>query len=268
MPPAGLSGRYPSPPPVLAVNPEDREEIPPVARQLPTDRMPPRQRGTRAKRECRVGTRSVGSATRVKSRQWGHRWAASHVRGWGMAETGQRFTLHARSWNIPRIIGYPAGLRWNRETQSHPRLAGLAGMRRTRYASAIRGADAVLKSANEAEDQTVLSRLAAVLEAPDPDFAIVIPCPGEITSDHPEACTCRSNSYPGAPNSRRGRRPLGRPKQPARGHAAGCTHGRFSRRAAEPDPQEPVVERRWVRASRRSVRKLVRLRWGRSPWSC
>lgn len=41
--------------------------------------------------------------------------------------------------------------------------------------SAIRGADAVLKSANEAEDQTALSRLAAVLEAPDPDFAIVIP---------------------------------------------------------------------------------------------
>ena len=33
-----------------------------------------------------------------------------------MAETGQRFTLHARSWNIPRIIGYPAGLRWNRES--------------------------------------------------------------------------------------------------------------------------------------------------------
>lgn len=29
--------------------------------------------------------------------------------------------------------------------------------------------------ANEAEDQTALSRLAAVLEAPDPDFAIVIP---------------------------------------------------------------------------------------------
>jgi hypothetical protein len=28
-------------------------------------------------------------------------------------------------------------------------------------------------------------------------------------ADHPEACTCRSNSYPGAPNSRRGRRPLG-----------------------------------------------------------
>lgn len=41
--------------------------------------------------------------------------------------------------------------------------------------SAIRGADAVLKFANEAEDQTALSRLAAVLEAPDPDFAIVIP---------------------------------------------------------------------------------------------
>jgi hypothetical protein len=30
--------------------------------------------------------------------------------GWGMAETEQRFTLHARSRNIARIIGYPAGL--------------------------------------------------------------------------------------------------------------------------------------------------------------
>jgi hypothetical protein len=42
------------PAPVLSVNPEDREEIPSVARQLPTDRMPPRQRGPRAKRKCRV----------------------------------------------------------------------------------------------------------------------------------------------------------------------------------------------------------------------
>jgi hypothetical protein len=36
--------------------------------------------------------------------------AASYLRGWGMAETEQRFTLHARSRNIARIIGYPAGL--------------------------------------------------------------------------------------------------------------------------------------------------------------
>jgi hypothetical protein len=41
--------------------------------------------------------------------------------------------------------------------------------------SAMRCADAAMKLANEAQDQTVLSRLAAVLEAPDPDFAIVIP---------------------------------------------------------------------------------------------
>jgi hypothetical protein len=32
------------------------------------------------------------------------------VRGWGAAETEQRFTLYARSRNIARIIGYPAGL--------------------------------------------------------------------------------------------------------------------------------------------------------------
>jgi hypothetical protein len=32
------------------------------------------------------------------------------MRGWGMVETEQRFTLHARSRNMARIIGYPAGL--------------------------------------------------------------------------------------------------------------------------------------------------------------
>jgi hypothetical protein len=32
------------------------------------------------------------------------------VRGWGVAETEQRFTVHARSRSIARIIGYPAGL--------------------------------------------------------------------------------------------------------------------------------------------------------------
>jgi len=48
------------------------------------------------------------------------------------------------------------------------------------------------------------------LEAPDRTSPSSSPSPGQITSDHPEACTCRSNSYPGDPNSRRGRRPLGR----------------------------------------------------------
>ena len=44
--------------------------------------------------------------------------------------------------------------------------------------SAIRGADAVLKFANEAEDQTVLSRLAAVLGHQTRTSPSLSPCPG------------------------------------------------------------------------------------------